>query len=86
MSDCTCCGTGCDCGCAALCSIHVDRTDGTERTPVEWAASEMVIIVDPDGWRHDLKAFTDPLTWPEYERRRWVSTIAPIGAGWGEKR
>lgn len=50
-------------------------------TPVVWGEKYGVQVLDPDGWREDGKSFHEPITYEEWKRRLWISTVyAPPGA------
>lgn len=45
-----------------------------KRTPEEWQKIKNLVVLDPDGWRHDNKDFNDPLTEEEWTYRQQRST------------
>lgn len=83
IEDCICCAVGCDCGCAPECPAHSHRFDGEVRLPAEWERLEGIVVIDPDGWRHDGKGWGDPIRFAEWERRSMVSTVGP--ASWRDQ-
>lgn len=47
-------------------------------TPDEWCQRKGVTISDPDGWRRDHKAWTDPITETEFlYRMAWSTCTRP---------
>jgi hypothetical protein len=46
-------------------------------TPDEWSKRFGVKVWDPDGWRSDGKAWDEPISKAEFERRLAVSTAGP---------
>jgi hypothetical protein len=46
-------------------------------TPDEWSKRFGVKVWDPDGWRSDGKAWDEPISKAEFERRLAVSTVGP---------
>lgn len=60
------------------------------RTPLQWAADDGLVILDPDGWRYPVqrknvrypaRSFQERIDRTEYIARLWVSTIRPGRSG-----
>lgn len=46
-----------------------------KRFPAEWERMDNIVVLDPDGWRHDNKLWCEPITRNEWIRRKNMSTI-----------
>lgn len=70
------CSTDSNPECHAVFTVTpIDPGPNELRPAQEWAASEGVVIRDPDGWRTDNLPLGTPIAYREYLRRVTTSTV-----------
>lgn len=69
----------CRCPGGEVTIVDCDKTlhKKVQRTALEWAAIHKVVIMDPDGWRHnnDNVDMDTPITFDDFKDRTLQSTV-----------